>query len=158
MRTFSFSQLFGMASTIRSEPEPSPEELYTGYVRNLVGYSVGTAVEDPSKDVLVNCYAPWCGHCRRFKPNYQELARRLSHVSSLVVSQMDCTQNDLGPLRRVVRGFPTVALFPAGRKNDIAIYVGDRSPDDLAKWLHTKVTHAFADTEDSLNVGDPDDL
>ena len=30
----------------------------------------------------------------------QELARQLSHVRTLIVSQMECTQNDLGPLWR----------------------------------------------------------
>ena len=29
--------------------------------------------EEQGKDVLVNCFAPWCGHCQRFKPRYQEL-------------------------------------------------------------------------------------
>jgi protein disulfide-isomerase A1 len=43
--------------------------------------------QEPGKDVLVNCFAPWCGHCQRFKPRYQELAKKLSHVQSLVVSQ-----------------------------------------------------------------------
>lgn len=116
------------------------------YVRNLVGTSVAGVIQEPGKDVLVNCFAPWCGHCQRFKPRYQELAKKLSHVQSLVVSQMDCTQNDLGPLRRVVRGYPTIALFPDGRKEDIQLYVGNRSPEDMTKWFHTKVTHAFSDT------------
>lgn len=130
----------------RSEPEPAAEDLYTNHVRNLVGTTVAGVIQEPGKDVLVNCFAPWCGHCQRFKPRYQELAKKLSHVQSLVVSQMDCTQNDLGPLRRVVRGYPTIALFPDGRKEDIQLYVGNRSPEDMTKWLNTKVTHAFSDT------------
>lgn len=48
---------------VRSEPEPSPETLYTGFVRNLVGTTISRTVQDAGKDVLVNCYAPWCGHC-----------------------------------------------------------------------------------------------
>ena len=27
--------------------------------------------EESGKDVLVNCFAPWCGHCQKFKPKYQ---------------------------------------------------------------------------------------
>jgi len=135
--------LFG--GGFRSEPEPAPEDLYTGHVRNLVGSTITAAAQDPDKDVLVNCFAPWCGHCQRFKPNYKELARRLSHVSTLVISWMDCTQNDLGPLKGIVMGYPTVALFPAG-SSKVSLYVGNRSPEDMMKWLHTKVAKAFSDT------------
>ena len=35
------------------------------------------ACEEQGKDVLVNCFAPWCGHCQRFKPRYQELWNEL---------------------------------------------------------------------------------
>ena len=36
----------------------------------------------------------------------------------------------------VVRGFPTVALFPAGRKNDIAIYASElRVIAPLVDWF-----------------------
>lgn len=149
---------FRSSDSTRSEPEPSPEDLYTMHVRNLVGTTVKAAVEESGKDVLVNCFAPWCGHCQRFKPKYQELAKRLAHVSSLVVSQMDCTQNDLGPLKRIVHGYPTIALFPDGRKDQVQLYVGNRSPEDMTKWLHTKVTHDFSDTPPELAKREGDGL
>mmetsp|Transcript_14881 Transcript_14881/g.30968 ORF Transcript_14881/g.30968 Transcript_14881/m.30968 type:complete len:294 (+) Transcript_14881:39-920(+) len=143
---------------VRSEPEPSPETLYTGFVRNLVGTTISRTVQDTGKDVLVNCYAPWCGHCQNFKPQYKELARRLSHVSTVVIAQMDCTRNDLGPLWGSVSGFPTIALFPSGDTSGmIEFYVGSRKPDDMIRWLHTKARTSFSDTPPEGEMNDDSD-
>lgn len=35
-------------------------------------------VNDPEKDVLIEFYAPWCGHCKKLEPKYTELAEQVS--------------------------------------------------------------------------------
>ena len=39
-------------------------------------------------------YAPWCGHCQSLEPTYNNLAKHLRSVDSLVVAKMDGTTNE----------------------------------------------------------------
>lgn len=84
-----------------------------------------------------------------------QLAKKLAHVDSLEITMIECTKNDLGPLRPFVTGFPTIVLFPAGdRKNEAEQYIGDRSTDDMTKWLHAHVFHDFSDTPQNATEAD----
>ena len=40
-------------------------------------------------DVLIEFYAPWCGHCKKLEPIYNELAAKLKHNSKLRIAKMD---------------------------------------------------------------------
>jgi len=129
---------------LRSEPEPSAEEaLATGGVGVLVGTTFTAAVQDTTKDVLVDFYAPWCGHCRKFEPNYKGLARKLSHVPSLRIMKLDATRNEVEGMQ--IMGFPTIILFPAGEQHHQVVYHGNRQVDDMVGWLHEHCKVKFDD-------------
>ena len=39
-----------------------------GPITHIVGDDHDTVTKDPTKDVFVDYFAPWCGHCQRFEP------------------------------------------------------------------------------------------
>jgi len=130
---------------LRSEPEPLPKDAGgNGAVGVLVGTSFTQTAQDSTKDVLVDFYAPWCGHCRKFEPSYKALARRLKHVRSLRIMKLDATRNEVEGM--VIQGFPTVILFPAGGSpKQQVVYHGNRSPEDMLRWLHEHCSKPFDD-------------
>ncbi|NMR95864.1 hypothetical protein HKB01_01020 [Vibrio parahaemolyticus] len=40
----------------------------------VVGNNFDEIVLDESKDVLLEIYAPWCGHCKRLSPEFDAAA------------------------------------------------------------------------------------
>lgn len=43
----------------------------------LVAENFDSIVNDDSKDVLIEFYAPWCGHCKNLEPKYNELGEKV---------------------------------------------------------------------------------
>ena len=43
----------------------------------VVGKNFDEIVMDETKDVLIEFYAPWCGHCKALAPKYEELGEKV---------------------------------------------------------------------------------
>ncbi|XP_059666070.1 protein disulfide isomerase-like 1-4 [Cornus florida] len=123
----------------KSDPIPEKND---GDVKVVVGNNFDEIVLDESKDVLLEIYAPWCGHCQSLEPIYNKLAKHVRGIDSLVIAKMDGTTNEHP--RAKADGFPTLLFFPAGNKSFDPITVDtDRTVVAFYKFLKKQATTPF---------------
>jgi len=118
--------------SIKSEPIPENQE---GPVQIVVAKNYDEIVLDDSKDVLIEFYAPWCGHCKALAPKYDILAElyvKEGHTDKVTIAKVDATANDVPD---EIQGFPTIKLYKAGDKSNPVTYSGSRSIEDLIKFI-----------------------
>ena len=102
-----------------------PAEPLDDGVAVVVGKSFESIVLDKTKDVLLEVYAPWCGHCKKLAPIYVKLAKRFATIDSVVIAKMDGTENE-HPLVEA-KGYPTLLFYPGGDSKKAMIYEGERT-------------------------------
>lgn len=73
---------------------------------------------------MVEYYAPWCGHCKKLTPIFEQLAADLKDVPNLVIAKFDATENEVEGLE--IKGYPTLKYYPAGKKSEAMDYDGER--------------------------------
>lgn len=109
-------------------------------VRVVVGKDFEDVVMDKSKDVFIEIYAPWCGHCRKLAPTWQQLGEFMKEKEAdkhnMVIAKMDGTVNDVPPSAGFqVAGYPTIKFFKA-KTNSMVDYHGQRTLRDFVKFLN----------------------
>jgi len=129
----------------------SPDDVQQdGLVVPLIGTTFKEVVYDTTKDVLVEFYAPWCGHCKKFAPEYEKLAQTVQKYykkKNLLITKIDSTSNDV-PV--VISGFPTLYMFPEGEDVKPIKYEGNRDMDDLIDFIEEYSQAVKPDEKDEL--------
>lgn len=62
-------------------------------------------------DTFIKFYAPWCGHCQKLAPVWDELAKKFEKDEKVKIAKLDCTQAQSVCQEHEVRGYPTLAYF-----------------------------------------------
>jgi protein disulfide-isomerase A1 len=130
-----------LTPTLKSE-EPSEDD-DANAVKVLVGKTFNDKVVNNEKDVLVEFYAPWCGHCKNLAPIWDELGESLADEENIVIAKMDSTANEIDVDGVTVTGFPTIYFFKGNDKSNPQRYEGGRDYESFVSFLQKNAAHSF---------------
>lgn len=132
---------------LKSEAVPEDN---SGPVTTAVAKNFDEVVTNNGKDTLIEFYAPWCGHCKKLAPIFDELGEKLKGEDVGIV-KMDATANDV-PSAYEVKGFPTLYWLPKDSKSSPVRYESGRELNDFIKYI---AKHATNELKGYDRNGDP---
>ncbi|XP_054036697.1 protein disulfide-isomerase A2 [Dryobates pubescens] len=116
--------------------------------------------------LLVEFYAPWCGHCQRLAPSFAQAATTLRNESSPVrLGKVDATAQTALATEFGVTSYPTLKLFRDGNRTHPVAYTGRMDAEGIVRWMQrragpsatllqdTDTAAAFISSQDLVVVG-----
>jgi len=123
-------------------------------VRTLTSENFDSIALDQSKDVLVEFYAPWCGHCKKLAPTYEQLGNAFVSEPNVIIAKVDATTNQELASKYGVKGYPTIKWFGKQNKEDPLKYEGGRTLGAFVNFINEKAnTKRNEDGSLKLSVG-----
>ena len=100
-------------------------------------------MEFKKKHGIVLFYMNGCGHCETMKPAWNKVITELKekHKNEIILGAVESGSMDMFKKHGInpsVSGFPTILYFHPKKHNAPEYYKGDRSYEDLKKWILTK--------------------
>ncbi|KAJ2868107.1 hypothetical protein GGH94_000375 [Coemansia aciculifera] len=91
---------------------------------------------DETKFVLVEFYAPWCGHCKSLAPIYAQLSEVFQNDEHVVIANYNANDDAKVKAEVNIEGFPTLIAFPASKDAKKIEYDGSRSLEALVAFVN----------------------
>ncbi|EPS66718.1 hypothetical protein M569_08058, partial [Genlisea aurea] len=89
---------------------------------------------DENRYVMVEFYAPWCGHCQAMAQEYAAAATELDS-ENVKLAKVDATEETSLAEEYEVQGFPSILFFVDGEHTP---YSGQRTKDGIVTWIRKK--------------------
>eukprot|EP00898_Chlorokybus_atmophyticus_P002987 jgi/Chlat1/368/Chrsp10S00050 len=100
-------------------------------VVDLTDDTFNDAVAD-GKAYFIKFFAPWCGHCKRLAPTWEELGEALDGEEGLEIAKVDCTTSRKTCETAQIRGYPTLKAYYNGE--EYKKYQGQRDVNSLKEF------------------------
>lgn len=118
--------------TLKSQDIPATNE---GPVYVVVGNTFEEMVLQKDKDVFLEVYAAWCGHCKKLEPVFDELGEKLRPLrDQILIAKIDGSENDSPHDSFSWKGFPTLFFVKAGTNVPIK-YEGERTLKEMLEFI-----------------------
>jgi len=118
--------------------EEAPAAAAAGEVAVVVGKTFDSIAKDSTKSVFLKVYAPWCGHCKKLSPIWDELATHYAAKpdNHVVLAKLDYTVNEHKDLE--ISGFPTLIWYGRGEGTEPIPHKGGRDFESLKEFIDTQ--------------------
>lgn len=132
-----------------------PEDWDKKPVKVLVASNFDEVAFNKDKDVFVEFYAPWCGHCKQLVPIYDKLAEAFENRDDVVVAKIDATANELEHTK--ITSFPTLKMYAKG-DNKVIDYNGERTLEAMTAFINSGGVEGAGPNDEAEEEDEDDDL
>ena len=98
--------------------------------------------------VLVEFYAPWCSHCKKLEPEYDEASQQLGPDEGKLAKVDTTVEKKLGE-RFKIQGYPTLKLFRNGNPSD---YKDGRTAANIVGYMQKQSGPAVKELKDASQL------